>query len=1260
MALLSANIAPQEPVKRYGLVVGINKYDQIDNLRYATADAEAIAQILEQHGNFEVERLPKYWNQESQNYEVAEEPLTSKELGEALRQFLLRKPKGSEALIYYSGHGTSVVDVLGQQKGYIVTSDCKPTTIETYGISLDSLNELIRKAQLKSLIVILDCCHAGYILEANLVKQTLSVFTSQTNYYLMAACGSSELTYEGPDFFGGHGLFTGTLLEGLSEENAGSDGLVSVDRLYDFICSRLRNLKFHRRVEPIRMGSGQSISLVRYKSKQISVVTDETCPYQGLEAFNKSNAKFFFGRTQLIQILKDKLEESNFVPLIGASGSGKSSVVRAGLIPLLEEYGWQILEPILPGNEPLVNLKQTFTQLFQQTEQEQEVSNYIDQSPDLRLLIEHLPGKERFLLVVDQFEEVFAQCTDKDKKSRFIQLLTEVTNIPASRLKIVITMRADFLEPCLDYLLLHQLIQKHLILIPPLVGADLQQAIEEPARLQGYKLERGLLGEILQDVGQEKGCLPLLQFALSQLWEVRDQQIHTLTVKQYKILGGVIKALNRHAEQIYNSFLTKQEQDWVKLIFLNLVQTRADGKDTRQRQPKSKLLRFAGDNPADRQSLCNVLDWLVKERLLVTGQDVAGEAWIDLVHEALMTGWERFNNWLEEDRELRQLIDRIGVDLSYWLENRSDEKLMSGFWLNKMRKRWSEIKTYLPPEAEEFFQRSNEFEKEQRDRKELREAQQQELEAKFLDEVAKFLELAGAKIKREDTRTINIETITGRLTSFAPLPVLLTIEPTDQNVTDLVNCSKNLGGNSSRQAGILLYNEPPDALFLTQMATVRLRDHFVLIPIPLAAMEQALLESACEGLLAEYADRYLPTADLFNDRNAIGDTLSFFGRTEILHCLEEDLQRSQGIGLFGLRKSGKTSLLLQLRFALRQHPVAYLDLQPYGGKLHYGFELFNNILDQLFKLVSSRTLDSSIQFQPLQYDRPAAELAPEFARQVSLLANGLKKAGYQLPIICFLDEVERILPTPTDAKERAEEFNVFFGVLRALSQEQRLLSILVADVHPDCNRTNYWKQEGVPTNPVCNFFKEIFLPPFREKDTKRMLTDIGRLMGRQFDQQTLETIHRNSGGHPFLARQLASLLCDKISTNENEQITMQAAERYLNKPFIYSGVLKDYFPQNIWADLAKREFESAMTIFQVLACNEELEQGVKQEVILTQLSGNFTEDKCLDALLWLEAAGLVSREETGDGDYYRIRMLLMSRWCRMQMKEEEINKWKMK
>lgn len=530
-----------------------------------------------------------------------------------------------------------------------------------------------------------------------------------------------------------------------------------------------------------------------------------------------------------------------------------------------------------------------------------------------------------------------------------------------------------------------------------------------------------------------------------------------------------------------------------------------------------------------------------------------------------------------------------------------------------------------------------------------------------------FLEQTGATVNRDGKRSLRVISAAGRLKSLAPFPVLLAIDkPTAEDVTELMQSAERLGGEHQKHSGILLYRESPDTLFRVRMAEVRLRDHFVLIPIPFAAVEKVIVDpAACAGLLAQYADRYLPGADLFDDRNAIGDTLSFFGRAELLHRLEEELLRKQGVGLFGLRKSGKTSILLQLGFSLRQHPVVHLDLQPYGGKPRYGAELFNEILRQLSALMpnsASETLrdrgkTSTLTSEAFSSESPATALTTEFIQRIGKISGELTQAGYEPPILLFLDEVERILPTPTDPVEKVEEFNAFFGSLRALSQEQRQIGLLVADVHPDCNRINQWQQEGVPTNPVFSFFKEVFLAPFSAEETQTMLVDISRLMGRSFDPETLAIIHQDSGGHPFVSRQLASLLCAKVTEQDNEQISEAAAQRYIKRPFAYSSILKDYFSQNIWADLKKRNFEAAMAILKLLACNLDGVKGIAEQDLQTLLNSLFTESQCLDALLWLEKVGLVMRSETADNDYYRSSVPLLSRWLQMEMGEEEIRKW---
>ncbi len=418
-------------MKRYALIVGISQYgsNMLGDLQKPASDAEAIAQILEKHGDFqEVKRLPANWLNHYQ-CEVADSQLTGEELTRELKYFLLEQAKNSEALIYFSGHGFAIWDDLGEEyEGFLATSDCdidrdrEKLIDQQNGISLRQLNKLISKAQVSSLVVILDCCHAGSLLDDYLVKQTLTTFNaSEKDYYLIAACRSREKAYEGEEY----SIFTEALLKGLGKENAGNDGKISCDRVFDLINSKLQGLG----QEPIRMGWGRSITLVTHTSKirnQHCEVKEE-CPYQGLKAFEAEQKQFFFGRKQVVNDILVKLTQKPFVPVIGASGSGKSSVIRAGVIPELEDRGWRVLDPIKPGFEPLIELRRTFRKFFLGTTKEKQLKDLIEnQDNTLAVIIEHLPASEQFLLVVDQFEEVFTICADREERQRFIQLLTQV------------------------------------------------------------------------------------------------------------------------------------------------------------------------------------------------------------------------------------------------------------------------------------------------------------------------------------------------------------------------------------------------------------------------------------------------------------------------------------------------------------------------------------------------------------------------------------------------------------------------------------------------------------------------------------------------------------------------------------------------------------------------------------------------------------------------------------------------------------------
>jgi hypothetical protein len=255
---------------RYALVIGIAEYQPpLRSLQKTTADAEAVAQILERYGNFQdVKRLPARWNQARNCYEVEARGVTGIELGQALRTLLLEQAVKSEVLLYFTGHGFTISDYLGQSKGYLATSDCafeaegSQIIEQRRGVALDSLNHLIRASDLSSLVVLLDCCHGGYFLERNLVEQTLTAFSSKKDYYLITASRGFEQAYVGEQ----HSVFTEAILKGLSPENAGSDGQITGDRLFDYISGVLKGSG----QEPIRMGWGRAVTLVTYFSNHLA------------------------------------------------------------------------------------------------------------------------------------------------------------------------------------------------------------------------------------------------------------------------------------------------------------------------------------------------------------------------------------------------------------------------------------------------------------------------------------------------------------------------------------------------------------------------------------------------------------------------------------------------------------------------------------------------------------------------------------------------------------------------------------------------------------------------------------------------------------------------------------------------------------------------------------------------------------------------------------------------------------------------------
>ena len=686
---------------RSALVIGIARYSNFRNLEKTVNDAGAIAEILEKHGAYAIEPLPRKLVAGDENrYEWDRDPkkeVKGSDLTAKLKTFLLEQAKGKDALIYFAGHGFVVPDVVGDEIGYLAATDAGKDGQNA--LSFNTFTKLVAKSELNNLVVLLDCCNAGNLIESSHYQAMQKVFNDKKNYYLMAACRGFERSREGAE----HGIFTAAVLEVLRERVAAGEA-VDLDSLFSEVSQRLKQSG----QEVVRSAMGGAITLIeKARGNLAPVVFEDICPYVGLEAFTKETARFFKGRDRFVRLLLQKIAESSFVPVIGASGSGKSSLVRAGLISELEAQGWLILPPIKPGDfsdNPVMGISSVLAQLCQRADTKREISKQIA-SGNLESAIACLTEQKKILLVVDQFEEVFTVCPAEKEAERqqFIDLLVGITQHPDSRLRVVTTMRADFFENCLGYRGLGEAIQRHQVLLLPMNEEELREAIAAPAEVGQYELGEGLLPAILRDVRDEKNVLPLLEFALTQLWENREKRRFTFAV--YDELGGVMGALNQHANSVFDA-LKPQEQEWAKRICLMLVRTGVGERDTRQRRTKGELTQLAKDG--DLQDFQVALDQLVAGRLLVTGKDGDGEAWVDMAHEALMEKWLYFAKWREEKRDVLRLVNRIrdAFDECDRAIIDKDKFLLPEGVVAQIEEVEVAITDYLTPELQQFVQRN--------------------------------------------------------------------------------------------------------------------------------------------------------------------------------------------------------------------------------------------------------------------------------------------------------------------------------------------------------------------------------------------------------------------------------------------------------------------------------------------------------------------------------------------------------------------------
>ena len=467
-------------------------------------------------------------------------------------------------------------------------------------------------------------------------------------------------------------------------------------------------------------------------------------PYQGLRAFEEDDQDRFFGRERLVEDLIQRFEHLytdphsiRILPIYGPSGSGKSSLARAGLIPALRKRPLpgkdspRILT-LKPGNHPLEVLATALARLANPDDlsiakirefQDELLRSDSKQAFDgLRFITDRLlenDPKAYLILLVDQFEEIYTLCEDPQERHAFICNLRGATSDPSQRVAVILTMRSDFLSATQQHPRFNQLFADPGRLVPVMQPEELEQAITQPAKLALAKLDRPtrdrvnlLLNKpfvqiLVKDAMGQEGALPLLQFLLTQMWEEMRQGIEP--IETFNRVGGIGGALANEAKKIYEN-LSEADQKIARSIFLRLIKVNDDKTATRRRVPLSELVT-KDQNATQVKGIINQFTrpgvWI-----LITFANEEQIEMVEVAHEALIQNWAELREWLADQWELLRKRDKIEQAAQEWEKHqRDDEYLLQGRTLynaklfSTLNPSMNEAK--LSQVAEEFIHKSS-------------------------------------------------------------------------------------------------------------------------------------------------------------------------------------------------------------------------------------------------------------------------------------------------------------------------------------------------------------------------------------------------------------------------------------------------------------------------------------------------------------------------------------------------------------------------
>ncbi|MFJ3776823.1 hypothetical protein ACIPX0_34510 [Streptomyces sp. NPDC090075] len=421
---------------------------------------------------------------------------------------------------------------------------------------------------------------------------------------------------------------------------------------------------------------------------------DSTAPYVGLAAFQSDDAYRFFGRSRLVGELVAKVGRQRLTAVFGPSGCGKSSLLRAGLVAVAKRTGLNGTPlPVLllsPGTSPLEECAVRLAELTGDSPGTLK-AEFLDDPGNLHLRVRQAlvdrPEEADLLIVVDQFEEVFTLCTGRAERDAFIAALLTAVGAATSRVRVVLGVRADFYGHCAQHPALADALRDAQVMVGPMSGEELREAVTRPAIGAGCSVEGPLLAAVVADATGQPGALPLISHAMAETWRRRSG--NRLTLAGYRAAGGIRHAVAHSAEAAYTA-LTPAQQDLARGIFLRLTALGEGTEDTKRRVHRRELDACPGTGA--------VVEALAGRRLLTLDRD-----WIDITHEALIGNWPRLRDWLTEDRNGLRIHRRLTDATDTWESGHRDEhSLLRGPRL-ALAAEWADAHEGLLTERERRF-----------------------------------------------------------------------------------------------------------------------------------------------------------------------------------------------------------------------------------------------------------------------------------------------------------------------------------------------------------------------------------------------------------------------------------------------------------------------------------------------------------------------------------------------------------------------------